>query len=73
MTKLVKKRSEDARIEIRNARRDANDIVKKAQKASEITEDDMKSLTDEIQKLTDKMIEQVNQDLEAKEQELMMV
>jgi len=73
MTKLVKKRSEDARIEIRNARRDANDIVKKAQKASEITEDDMKSLTDEIQKLTDKMIEQVNKDLEAKEQELMMV
>ncbi len=73
MTKLVKKRSEDARIEIRNARRDANDIVKKAQKASEITEDDLKSLTDEIQKLTDKMIEQVNKDLEAKEQELMMV
>ena len=56
MTKLVKKRSEEARVEIRNARRDANDAIKKAQKASEITEDEMKSKTDEVQKMTDKMI-----------------
>ena len=73
MTKLVKKRSEEARVEIRNARRDANDAIKKAQKASEITEDEMKSKTDEVQKMTDKMIEQVNKILEDKEKELMMV
>ena len=73
MTKLVKKRSEEARVEIRNARRDANDAIKQAQKASEITEDEMKSKTDEVQKMTDKMIEQVNKILEDKEKELMMV
>ena len=67
MTKLVKKRSEEARVEIRNARRDANDAIKKAQKASEITEDEMKSKTDEVQKMTDKMIEQVNKILEDKD------
>ena len=73
MTKLVKKRAEECRIEIRNARRDANEAIKKAQKASEITEDDQKAMTDDVQKLTDKMIEQVNKLLEVKEAELMAV
>lgn len=73
MTKVVRKRAEESRVEIRNARRDANEAVKKAQKASDITEDDAKSMTDDIQKLTDKMIEQVNKILEAKEAELMAV
>ncbi|MGI5925281.1 MAG: ribosome recycling factor [Lentisphaeria bacterium] len=73
MTKLVKKRAEECRIEVRNARRDANETIKKAQKASDITEDDQKVMTDEIQKLTDKMIEEVNKLLEAKEAELMAV
>jgi ribosome recycling factor len=73
MTKLVRKRAEDCRIEVRNARRDANDSIKKAQKASDITEDEQKSMTDDVQKLTDKMIEQVNKLLEEKEAELMAV
>jgi len=73
MTKLVRRRAEEARVEIRNTRRDSNDFIKKAQKGSEITEDEMKSLTDQVQKLTDKMIEQVNNIVEAKEAELMMV
>ncbi|MBP1582999.1 MAG: ribosome recycling factor [Victivallales bacterium] len=73
LTKLVRKRSEESRVEIRNARRDANDALKKAQKNSEITEDELKSLTDQIQKLTDKMVEQVNAVLADKEAELMAV
>ncbi len=73
LTKVVRKRAEEARVEIRNVRRDANDIIKKAQKNSEITEDDQKKRTDEIQKKTDKMIEAVNKTLEEKEAELMTV
>ncbi len=73
MTKLVRKRAEETRVEIRNARRDANEAIKKAQKASEITEDEAKSMTDNVQKLTDKMVEQVNKLLESKEAELMAV
>ncbi len=73
MTKLVRKRAEESRVEIRNARRDANEALKKAQKASDITEDDLKIKTDNIQKMTDKMIEQVNKILEEKEAELMAV
>lgn len=59
LTKIIKKRSEDAKVEIRNARRDSNEAIKKAQKASEITEDEAKNMTDKIQKLTDKMIDAV--------------
>ena len=73
MTKLVRKRAEETRIEIRNARRDANEAMKKAQKASEISEDELKIQTDVIQKMTDKMIEQVNKIYEEKEAELMAV
>ena len=73
LTKVVRKRAEEARVEIRNVRRDANDVIKKAQKNSEITEDDQKKRTDEIQKKTDKMIEAVNKTLEEKEAELMTV
>ncbi len=73
MTRLVRKRAEETRVEIRNARRDANEALKKAQKASDITEDDLKGQTDTVQKMTDKMIEQVNKILEEKETELMAV
>jgi len=73
MTKLVRKRAEEARIEVRNARRDANEALKKAQKASEISEDELKVQTDVIQKMTDQTIEQVNKILEDKEAELMAV
>ncbi len=73
MTKLVRKRAEETRIEVRNARRDANESLKKAQKAAEISEDELKIQTDVIQKMTDQTIEQVNKILEDKEAELMEV
>ena len=73
MTKQVKKYAEEARVEIRNARRDANEAIKNAKKKSEITEDEAKAKTDEIQKLTDKMIEQVDKILDDKQNELMAV
>ena len=73
MTKQVKKFAEESRVEIRNARRDANEAIKEAKKKSEITEDEQKSQIDQIQKLTDKMIEKVDVILAAKQAELMAV
>ena len=73
LVKQVKKMGEDAKIGIRNARRDQNDIVKKAEKAKEITEDDVKKFLDEIQKVTDKYIAEVDKVIEAKEKELLTV
>jgi ribosome recycling factor len=72
-TKLVKKQAEDTRVEVRNVRRDANEQVKKAQKTSEITEDDMRDMLDDIQKLTDNHIKRIDEELEAKVEELMQV
>ena len=73
LVKQVKKMGEDAKIAVRNARRDQNDIVKKAEKAKEITEDDVKKFLDEIQKVTDKYIAEVDKVIEAKEKELLTV
>ncbi len=73
LAKQVKKRSEKAKVEIRNHRRDANDLVKKSQKASEITEDDEKDMHDQIQKLTDEYTGQVDALTVKKESELMQV
>lgn len=71
--KQVHSRSEDGRIEVRSARRTANDIIKKAQKASDITEDDLKVMMGDIQKITDKQITAINDLLESKEKELMSI
>lgn len=73
MTKQVKKFAEESRVEIRNARRDANEAIREAKKKSEITEDEQKSQIDQIQKLTDKMIEKVDAILAEKQAELMAV
>jgi ribosome recycling factor len=73
LAKQVKNRAEEARVSIRNVRREGNDIAKKAQKNSEITEDDLKSMLDDIQKLTDNYIKDIDKDLEAKDNELMTV
>ncbi len=73
MTKLVRKYAEEARVEVRNARRDANEAVKAAKKKSEMTEDEQKAATDDIQKLTDKQIEQIDKVLDDKQKELMEV
>ena len=73
LVKQVKKMGEDSKIAIRNARRDKNDIVKKAEKAKEISEDDVKKFLDEIQKVTDKYIAEVDSVVEVKEKELLTV
>lgn len=73
MTKLVRKYAEEARVEVRNARRDANEAVKATKKKSEMTEDEQKAATDDIQKLTDKQIEQIDKVLDDKQKELMEV
>lgn len=69
--KVAKNAAEQARVAIRNIRRDANDELKKSQKASDISEDDEKRLEDAVQKLTDKSVEEINTLLEEKEKEIL--
>ena len=71
LAKQVKARAEDARVGVRNLRREGNDIVKKAQKGGEITEDEQKKMTEDIQKMTDNTIKDIDTTLKAKEDELM--
>ena len=73
LVKQVKKLGEDAKVAIRNLRRDQNDKVKKAEKAKDITEDDVKKFTDSIQKVTDKFIKDVDDVVAVKEKELLTV
>ena len=73
LVKTVKKYSEEAKIQIRNIRRDAMDDFKKKQKASEITEDDLKGIEKDIQNLTDKYIKEVDDITVAKEKEILEV
>jgi len=73
LVKLAKNTTEQSRVAVRNARRDANEEVKKAKTDSELSEDEAKKATDEIQKLTDKYIEEINKILEAKEKEILEV
>ena len=73
LSKDVKKKGEAAKVAIRNIRRDANDTLKKMNKANEITEDDLKNGEDEIQKMTDKYIEKVDKEVELKSKEMMTV
>lgn len=69
----VKKLGEDAKIAIRNARRDQNDRVKKAEKDKELSEDESKRYQGEIQTVTDKFIKKVDEVVEVKENEIMSV
>ena len=71
LTKQVKKMGEDAKVAIRNIRRDAVDTFKKQQKKSEITEDDLKVLEKEIQDATDKYCKEIETETSKKEKELM--
>ncbi|MBR0596773.1 ribosome recycling factor [Sinanaerobacter chloroacetimidivorans] len=73
LTKTVKKMGEDAKVAIRNERRDANDELKKQEKAGELTEDDLKKALDEVQKKTDKCIKDIDQMIVDKEKEIMEV
>ena len=73
LTKVVKKMGEETKVAVRNLRRDANDKVKKMEKAGEFTEDDVKSTLDDIQKITDKAIKDIDGIVEAKEKEILEV
>ena len=73
LTKQVKKYAEDAKVAMRNIRRDGMDYVKKLKKNSEITEDDQKKAEKDLQDLLDKYIKKVDAALAAKEQELMSI
>ena len=73
LVKDIKKMGEDAKVAIRAIRRDGIDEFKAKQKASEITEDDLREAEDAIQKLTDKSIEEIEKLLAAKEKEVMSV
>ena len=73
LTKQVKKYSEDAKVAMRNIRRDGMDYVKKLKKNNEITEDDQKKAEKDLQDLLDKNIKKVDAALAAKEKELMAI
>lgn len=73
LAKDVKKKGEEAKVAIRNIRRDAIDAAKKMEKAGEATEDDTKRATDDIQKLTDHMVEKIDRSVEEKTKEIMTV
>ena len=71
LTKQVKKYGEDAKVAVRNIRRDAMDYIKSLKKKSEITEDDQKKAEKDLQELTDKYIKKVDEACAVKEKELM--
>ncbi|MFN3695657.1 MAG: ribosome recycling factor [Ignavibacterium sp.] len=71
--KIVKKFGEDAKIAIRNVRRDANEHLKKEQKDKKMSEDELKIAEDEVQKLTDQHIKMIDDLLKHKEKEIMEV
>ena len=73
LVKVAKKYSEDAKIAIRNIRRDANEALKKMQKGKEITEDDLRKGQNDVQKLTDEQVAKADEALKAKESEIMEI
>ena len=73
LIKLVAKTGEQAKVAIRNERREANEAIKKMEKTSELTEDDSKKAQDEVQKLTDSHIKMIDDMLAKKEKDIMEV
>ncbi|BCB03385.1 ribosome recycling factor [Bacillus sp. KH172YL63] len=73
LVKLVKKEAEDAKVAIRNIRRDANDDLKKKEKSGDITEDDLRGYSDDVQKATDESIVKIDAIAKEKEQEMLEV
>lgn len=73
LAKDIKKKGEAAKIAVRNIRRDAIELIKKAEKAGEISEDEMKKFDDKVQKATDKSIEKIDSLVDAKTKEIMKV
>jgi ribosome recycling factor len=73
LAKVVRTEGENAKVAVRNVRRDANDALKKLLKDKEISEDDERRAQDEIQKLTDRYVAEVDKMLQTKEAEIMAV
>ncbi|WP_144550257.1 ribosome recycling factor [Peribacillus simplex] len=73
LVKVVKKEAEEAKIAVRNVRRDANDDLKKLEKSGEITEDDLRGYAEDIQKMTDGNITKIDEITKDKEKEILEV
>lgn len=73
LVKVVKKEAEEAKIAIRNIRRDGNEDLKKLEKNGEITEDDLRGYSDDIQKMTDQHISKIDDITKDKEKEILEV
>lgn len=72
LVKEIKKKAEDGRVAVRNIRRDGNDAFKKLAK-TEVSEDEIKQLEEELQKLTDKFIKDIDALMESKSKEILTV
>lgn len=73
LVKVVKKAAEEAKVVIRNIRRDGNDDLKKLEKAGDITEDGLRGYSEDIQKLTDENINKIDEMTKEKEKEILEV
>ena len=73
LVKDIKKKGENAKVAVRNIRRDANYHIKKQLKANEISEDEQKDYEDQVQKLTDKYVDKIEKTIENKSKEIMTV
>lgn len=73
LAKEVKKKGENAKVAIRNIRREANDSFKKLAKSADVSEDEIKTLEDQAQKMTDKYIAEVDKAVEVKSKEILTV
>ena len=73
LVKDVKKKGENAKVAIRNIRRDANDFFKKQNKANEISDDELKQMEDKVQKTTDKYVAEIDSIIERKSKEILTV
>ena len=73
LVKVSRKYNEEAKVAVRNVRRDANDGLKKLEKAKSITEDELKKAGDDVQKLTDKFVARCDERCQAKEKEIMEI
>lgn len=73
LTKVVRHEGEQARVAVRNIRRDINQALKELQKKKEITEDELRRAEEEVQKLTDRFVKVIDETIEKKEAELMQI
>ena len=73
LSKDIRKKGEEAKVAVRNIRRDAMDKLKKAEKAGELTEDDLEQNEDDAQKLTDDFVKKIDEAIAEKTKEIMKV